>query len=253
VYRFALRPRWIVGHVVVLTLVVTMVNLGLWQLRRHDERRAENARIREGAQSTVALDSLVGAEGAALPDRAGFRRVQARGTFDAAHEIHVRFRSHGGLPGYEALTPLVVRPGVAVLVDRGWLPLQVGDTSTGLAPPPPDEVTVTGLLLPGEGMARFRPEQRRDGRLVVGAVHVAGLEQRLGYDLYPGFVQLQEPDDPNTYPEPLPDPDLGAGPHLSYAVQWFSFATIAGVGWWLLVRASARRRIRSTGPIPPGH
>ena len=36
---------------------------------------------------------------------------------------------------------------------------------------------------------------------------------------------------------PVPDdpPDLGEGPHLGYAVQWFSFASIALIGWLVLM------------------
>lgn len=235
-YRFALRPRWIVGHVLVLALVVVMVNLGFWQLRRLDERRDSNARIVAGRAVVAPLDAVVASGDAAVPEAARFKRVAVRGRFDAAHEVLVRFRTNDGLPGYEVVTPLVVRDGVAALVDRGWVPLEVGDK--GLPTPPGGDLTVTGLLLGGEGSARFRPESRADGRLVVGAVNVAGLETRLGYDLYPGFVQLQEPDDPAAYPVPLPDPDLSEGPHLSYAVQWFSFCVIAVVGWALLVRRS---------------
>ena len=241
-YRFALRPRWLFGHLVVLALIVVMVSLGLWQLRRLDDRRAANARVREGSRSTVALDAVASPALPTLPSQARFTRVEVRGTFDRRNDVLIRFRTQSGLPGYESLTPLVVRPGVAVLVDRGWLPLEVGDK--GGAPPPEGELTVTGLLLAGEDSARFQPERGTDGRLVVGSVHVPELERRLGYDLYPGFVQLREPDDAASYPTPLAEPDLGEGPHLSYAVQWFAFSVIALVGWVLLVRASARRRRR---------
>lgn len=232
---------------VVLALVVVLVSLGLWQLRRLDDRRDTNARIREGGRSTAVLDSVVRPEQAAVADDARFERVEARGSFDAAHEVLIRFRSANGLPGYEVLTPLVVRDRIAVMVDRGWVPLEVGDAApSGRTAPPPGEVTVTGLLLRGEGAARFRPETRPDGRMVIGAVHVAGLEERLPYDLYPGFVQLVAPDDAGNYPEPLDEPDLDDGPHLTYAMQWFAFAVIALVGWALLVRRSATSSVPST-------
>lgn len=242
-YRFALRPRWLVGHAVVLALVVAMVSLGLWQLRRLDERRTTNRQVRERSAATVALDRVVSARQEQVPEGDRYRRVAVTGRFDGAREVLVRFRIRDGLPGYEALTPLVVDGGrAAVLVDRGWLPLDVGDGRRHPVGLPEGEVTVTGLLLRGEGAGRFRPEQRPDGKLVVGAVAVSELEGRLGYELYPGFVQLEAPDDPASFPTPLPEPDLGEGPHLTYALQWFSFATIAAAGWALLVRASARRR-----------
>ncbi|HVF76312.1 MAG TPA: SURF1 family protein [Acidimicrobiales bacterium] len=251
-YRFALRPRWLVGHVVALALVVGLAGLGFWQLGRLDERKAFNEQFRRRSETTVALDQVASPDN--VPDDAVFRRVRVTGRFDAGTEALVRFRIRDGLPGYEALTPLVVNGRTAVLVDRGWLPLDMGDALRPDTAVPPGEVTVTGLLLEGEGAGRFRPEQRPDGRLVVGAVTVAELERRLGYDLYPGFVQLQDPDDPDRFPAPLPEPDLSEGPHLTYAMQWFSFATIAAGGWVLLVRASAKRqRSRPPGPTTPGH
>lgn len=251
-YRFALRPRWLVGHALALAVVVGLASLGFWQLGRLDERRRFNEQFRRRSETTVALAAVARPDH--LPEAAVFRRVQVTGRFDGGREALVRFRIRDGLPGYEAVTPLVIEGRTAVLVDRGWLPLDVGDAARAPMAVPAGEVTVAGLLLEGEGAARFRPEERPDGRLVIGAIAVDELERRLGYDLYPGFVQLQAPDDPDEFPAPLPEPDLGEGPHLTYALQWFSFATIAAGGWLLLVRASATRRpTRPPGPTTPGH
>ena len=41
-------------------------------------------------------------------------------------------------------------------------------------------------------------------------------------------------------PEVLPLPTLDEGPHLSYAIQWFIFSTIAVVGYPLILRRKAR-------------
>ena len=62
-------------------------------------------------------------------------------------------------------------------------------------------------------------------------------------DLVPGlYLELQEPT-PAGFPDPLPPLDLGDGPHRSYAIQWFAFATLTAVGWVVLVR----RRASSAG------
>ena len=42
-YRFLTRPKWVLFSAAMLGLVVLMVNLALWQLRRLHERRAMNA------------------------------------------------------------------------------------------------------------------------------------------------------------------------------------------------------------------
>ena len=38
------------------------------------------------------------------------------------------------------------------------------------------------------------------------------------------------------------DPTLNEGPHLSYAIQWFTFSTIAVIGYPLILRRNARQR-----------
>ena len=44
---------------------------------------------------------------------------------------------------------------------------------------------------------------------------------------------------------PAPLPELTEGPHLNYAIQWFAFATIAAVGYVILVRREVK------GPTDP--
>ena len=46
-------------------------------------------------------------------------------------------------------------------------------------------------------------------------------------------------------PVPVPAPELGEGPHLSYAVQWFIFAVCVAVGWVFAVRRSIGAGTRS--------
>ena len=38
-------PGWVASHLFVAAMVVLMVNLGFWQLRRLDERQVDNAAI----------------------------------------------------------------------------------------------------------------------------------------------------------------------------------------------------------------
>jgi hypothetical protein len=44
-YWFLLRPKWIAFTLGIVLLIVVMINLGLWQLRRLDERRTFNAAV----------------------------------------------------------------------------------------------------------------------------------------------------------------------------------------------------------------
>jgi cytochrome oxidase assembly protein ShyY1 len=77
------------------------------------------------------------------------------------------------------------------------------------------------------------------------------IQQQYDADLYPVWLQLQRSDPPvdeNALPLLLPEPEQDEGPHLSYAVQWFMFATVGAIGWPILLRRAAaedeRRRRR---------
>ncbi|HEX5950122.1 MAG TPA: hypothetical protein VFZ96_03895, partial [Actinomycetota bacterium] len=69
------------------------------------------------------------------------------------------------------------------------------------------------------------------------------------YELWPLAMQLEEqsPAQDGDMPVVVPRPELDEGPHLSYAVQWFIFATIALVGFVVLARREARDRDDATG------
>lgn len=252
VYRFALRPRWLVGHVVIVVLVVVLVNLGFWQLRRLDERRAANARIEAGAAGAPSEEIDFRADPGAL----AWQRYRLTGTFDRAHEVLVRGRVQGGLPGYEVLTPLVVGPDRAVLVDRGWIPQQVGDRWPEKdAAPPSGEVTVTGTARPPE-RAPARRAEGGGGVPVVSSVQPAQLAASgaVPVELAPVWLVATQGASAGELPVALPPPDLGDGPHLSYAIQWFLFSAIAAAGWVVLVRHTARRPAAADpdpGPAPP--
>ncbi len=107
--------------------------------------------------------------------------------------------------------------------------------------PPPGRVQLTGILRSSEE-GRFVPRRPRPGGpLTVGAVDLAGLSRELSQPLYPLYVQLDpEAATTSSYPVPVEPPPLDEGPHLSYALQWFTFAAGAAVGWLILVRQSAK-------------
>ena len=251
-YRFALRPRWLLGHLVVLGLLVLMVNLGFWQLRRLDERKAFNARVEARSDApAVPLDEAL-AEGTS-PDDLEFRRVTVTGRFDPDEEVLIRARVRNGIPGYEVATPLVTGDGEAVVVNRGWIPLEDGERwPVAAEAPPAGEVAVTGRVHPSQERRRFGPTDPADGELeTLARVDVERLQQQVPYDLGSVYLDLLKPAPADGgYPAPVEQPDLGEGNHLSYAGQWFIFTVIAAVGWVLLIRKSARARADAAAAEP---
>jgi cytochrome oxidase assembly protein ShyY1 len=226
--------------VVVLAVVVaaTCVGLGLWQLRRLDERRALNATIlARRSAAPISFDDA--STGASEP----YRRASARGTYDVEREVLLYGRNLDGEAGHQVVTPLVLADGGAILVVRGWVPFAMQAAPVRGAAPPADEVEVRGSLMPDEGDGSTTPDT--DG--VIRVLDVDGIASTLPYDVSPLPLRLieQAPPQPGSLPAPVPMPELSEGPHLSYAIQWFVFAVVTVAGATILLRRHRRPPIGS--------
>jgi len=253
-WQFTRRPKWIVRHLAVVVLVVTMVLLGLWQLRRLDEKREIKATV-EARQSQPAgdIERVVPAGASVGDDAVGaveHRSVTATGTYADDDTFVVENRTFNGASGAWVLTPLVLDDGRAVVVNRGFLGF---DRDGAIVPPsaPEGAVSVDGVLLTSERRGRFGPTDPSSGRLAVLArVDLERVADQVDYEVLPAYLQrvTSDPDEvtaegaPELVPLGLPEPS--EGPHLSYAVQWFTFTTIAVVGYALLLRRVARDEAR---------
>ncbi|HEU4698709.1 MAG TPA: SURF1 family protein [Gemmatimonadales bacterium] len=209
-----------------LAIALACALLGRWQLRRLHERRAANA----AALAARSAPPVVLAPNAPRPAALEERRVVARGTYDPAHAFVIRGRVFEGNPGVYVVTPLrLAGSDTAVLVRRGFVPAADAVSARADTFPEPGSVTVTGLAAAlraaGGGEPLTRPAGTTWRYLDLGATRLA-----LPYPLLPVVVQqLPDPALPR-YPRRLPAPALDDGPHLSYAIQWFAFMTIALVG-----------------------
>ncbi|HSL10567.1 MAG TPA: SURF1 family protein [Actinomycetota bacterium] len=232
------RPRRALLFVVAVVVAAVCVRLGFWQLDRLEQRRAFNERI--GAALASEPVPLATALDAADPT---FRRVTVEGSWDSAHEVILFGRSLQGRPGNHVLTPLTYADDRAVLVDRGWVPSDVGEAPvTGAAAAATGQVTVEGVVLPsdGDGAAAPSPATLPDQ---VRTVDVGALDAAIPASLVPDVYVLLERQAPRGEPPiPAPLPEVTEGPHLGYAIQWFTFAAVALVGYGVLARRLGRER-----------
>lgn len=249
--RGLLSPGWIASHLFVVSMVVLMVNLGFWQLRRHDEHRTANAETAAAlARDPIDLAGLLTA-GDLPPD---YTAVTAAGRYVEAAEVLIANRSFEGQAGSWLATPLrldgesdpdegsVSSPGGSpasrvVMVVRGWVPrLHVAGVDERPADPSSGPVSVTGLAFasvaggrigvtdPGETPEISRPDLDR-------------YREVTGLDPAPVWIRLRAQDPPlGELPIPVPPPTLSGGPHLSYAFQWFFFSAGAAAVYGLILR-----------------
>jgi len=214
-----------VGLVVAFLVAAVCVRLGVWQLDRLHQRRERNATLL-AARARPPLEVT----GSVSGDSARDRRLQARGVYDYGQERLWRARSFEGVPGVDLVTPLRLADGSAVLVDRGWAPSPDAYHLDQAAYREADSAVVLGL-----GM--LAPRTRGD-------VDPAALRDSVPYRLLPFVIQQLPPSAAAYRPLPpglirWPSPELSDGPHLSYAIQWFSFALISVVGSLALARKRA--------------
>ena len=252
-----LRPRDWAWVAAALACAALFVRLGIWQLHRLEQRRGRNAvRAARRALPPILLGGVGAGRGGAgwgslTLDSVQDRRVVARGTYDYSAERLWTGRTYEGTPGVAVLTPLRLadvggegggRGGrgetrAAVFVDRGWVPSPDGVHIDHEAVREGDTATV-------EGLAFAAPRARGD-------VDIARVGNSVSYPLLPFIIQQTPPVRQSDRASVRllyrwPAPALEDGPHLSYAIQWFSFAVITLVGTAALLRKMASESSRPT-------
>lgn len=243
-YRFALRPKWILSHLFVLALVVAMISAGFWQISRLHQKRDRNQRIEaRTAEAVVPVQSLLAGPDAATTDLE-YRRVSAIGTYRSDEQVLVRSRSDNGLPGSWVVAPLTLDDGRVVVVNRGFIS-NAGQLAAVPAKyaAPSGRVEVQGLLRTSEKRGRIGATDPANGRLDnLARLDVGRIARQTDGAVLPMYVSLeaQRPALDGQDPKPIPRETLDEGPHLSYAVQWFIFTTVAVVGYPLILRRRAK-------------
>jgi surfeit locus 1 family protein len=245
--------RWWWTTLLVIAGVFVLIRLGFWQLDRLEQRRAFNMHVAERwREEPFDINSH------AIPDDLSaleYRRVQAEGEFDYENQIVLLNQTHNEAPGAVLVTPLQLGDGRAVLVARGWVPLNMSEPEHWAELEEPDNLPVVGLiqetqLLPN-GNAPTPPETPQ---VEWFQLNINAIQPQMPYELLPVFI-LQLPEEwrsYNTLPmreEPLV---LDEGSHLSYAVQWFMFALILGVGYIFFINTQELREQRIAGTLQQG-
>lgn len=244
------RPG-LVPTAAMLVAVALLASLGFWQLERLEWKRellAERRALMEAPP--IPLEEALAAEARGEAPLV-YRRVRARGVYDAERSVVVLNVSRGLRSGARVLTPLRLAAGAAgpadaVLVDRGFVPhdeLEAFLERDRRAPRSARELV--GLAFPlelGDAEPGTRAEPRRRFQTFRPDRDAARLQTQLPYRLAPLLLQRGE-GEPGELPlggfaEPRSRVD-----HRSYAITWFGMAAAAFLVWvgWGVQRG---RRLR---------
>jgi surfeit locus 1 family protein len=218
--------------VISLALAAGCVRLGIWQLARREQRLAMNALIGARIDAPAVPVGRVDRDTA----KSRFSNAVVSGTIDYAHEVVLTHRGNNGAPGVDLLTPIrIAGQDTAVMVNRGWAyaadamtvdPASVRDTAT----------VFTGYV---EAFESIPGDSVRDGK--IRKTSYQAIARVLPYPIQPFYVvALGQSTSGNARVVRLERPKLDAGPHLSYAFQWFGFAMIALIGAGIVTARSMR-------------
>jgi surfeit locus 1 family protein len=223
--------RWLTLGAILLAL--GLIRLGVWQLDRLEQRRAHNALIK----------ARIDAPPIALTDQPldldayEYQRVTVSGQYDSANEIVLRNRTLNGVPGMDIVTPLqLAGSDQRVLVNRGWVPLEQAEQAARQQFAVSGPATIQAIVRRPQmrsGWISPQDPQPPGGRLDAWfRVDVTRIANQLPYPLLPLYVEQLPDANHSDLPQPHPDIDYTSeGSHLSYAIQWFSFATIGLCGY----------------------
>ncbi len=198
-----------------LLMLLTLLGLGTWQLRRLQWKEAILAQITAAeAAPAVPLPAVPGP----------FQKVSVTGHFlpglAARYGVEVRDTPNGPVMGRQLIAPLATE-GRVILVDRGWVP------ETGIAAPPAGPVTITGFARPPEH-PRLLGAADNPARREFFTLNPAAIGASLGLSHVAPFtlVALGPAGEPPIPAQHLPQP---MNNHLSYALTWYGLAVVLAV------------------------
>ena len=220
-----------------LVTVVLCVAAGNWQHRRMQEKEALQDTMRQAASmAPVALPVAVDDWSAWR-----FRQVSATGEYDARHQILIDNKVHAGRVGFDVVTPLRLADGRTVLIDRGWVAVGASRATLPAATPPKGTVTVNGRIdVPRRNYFELGGASVPSGTLWQH-LDPARFAEATGIDVPPIVVEATDAPSGGLVAD-FPVPDAGVDTHLSYMVQWYTFAAMAAGLWaWFTFRPRFRK------------
>jgi surfeit locus 1 family protein len=205
-----------------MVLVAMLISLGMWQLRRADEKRVLFDSFAAGTGATRMIDL-------GTPRLQRYQHIEAAGHYDQARQILIDNMVDAGRAGDFVITPFALTGGGWVLVNRGWVPLGASRAARPTIPVASDTRQLRGRAdnLPSPGIqlgtkAKLAPVFP----VVADFPNHAELAQLLEESTWTKAADLVllDPAEPDGYVRNWAAPGFPPMRHFGYAVQWFALA-----------------------------
>ncbi len=221
--------------IVYLCALALLISLGLWQL----DRATQKKELLEQRQAGIASSEVLHLSNNTIDDSEllRYKKVIIKGRYDETHQFLIDNQINAGKVGFLVLTPFILLDGSrSVLVNRGWVPLNVNrnilpDLSLQTNP---EEITGRINSFPSVGIKLSGSEiPSLTWPAVVQVVDNQVLAKILGYDLFNFQVELDKESSEGYKRDWQLSAIMLPEQHLAYAIQWFALAlTLTVLFFW---------------------
>ncbi len=220
------RATWfaIPGILILLALGSWQVHRLIWKTEINEDRRA-----RHQAEAVMLP--------AALDDAASFayRRVWLEGRFRHEAEMFLAARTHDRRVGYQVITPFERADGTAVLVNRGWVPLENKEPATRLGGQMAGTMRLEGIVVPGGKAGWFTPDNEPENNIWFWT-DTESLAAAAGIPPSSFLVDAGPAPNPGGLPIGGQTRVELRSEHLQYIVIWYALAVSLAVIYLLYMR-----------------
>jgi surfeit locus 1 family protein len=223
--------------------VLATVTLGLWQL----DRAAQKTALLQVEEQRIALAPLPVpqlARTAAEAAQQHHRTIRVAGRWLERHTVYLDNRPLEGRSGFIVVTPLLLGPGDAVLVQRGWAPRDAADRTRLPRLATPDGEVMLHARIAALPSTRLALQDKDDGPIRQN-LDAAALQRATGVPLRPlTLLQLPEGAADDALVRQWPAPAQDVWKNYGYAFQWFALAALIGAltVWYRILGPSRAKR-----------
>ncbi len=230
--------KWTLTTILVLIGVYVLIRLGFWQLDRLESRRLFNQHYLEQKSSPsinlndeINFQELINME---------YREVSVSGFYDFKNEIYLQNQAFENIPGYRVVTPLRIENSEnLVYIERGWVSFEDLKIIDAINSNYTHHQNLRGIIRLPQSESDFGGKSSNaseSNSKFFLYVDLDLLNTELDYGLLPIYIQLNgEKNDQKPYSK-LTEIEINEGPHFGYAIQWFFFASLLGIGYPFFVR-----------------
>ncbi|MDB2414635.1 SURF1 family protein [Rickettsiales bacterium] len=220
--NFKFRPL-LIPTIFTIPALIVLLGLGSWQVQRLNQKEALIAKIEE--KSSLPAVNMPG--NITDLEKWQYRKIKLSGRFIHDKEVHLYTgpKVMHGRPGYNIFTPLLLKNGSFVWVDRGWVPSEVKEASARPSTLVKGDVDIIGMLHSSETPGSFTPENMVDKNMWFW-IDIPSMSKNSSIKTPDYYVRLIRKTGDTTFPVGGDVEIRHRNDHLQYAITWYSLAII---------------------------